>query len=100
VIMPSEPTPDAYSPLLGVYLDSEYGELVQVEWRDAALMVVKPTDPKYQVTLLGTDAPDTFIVAPGIRPSGDTVTFERHHDGRIVSMFLAVGTFRRLDFVE
>lgn len=99
-ITPSEPTPDAYKSLLGVYFDSEYGELVQVEWRDAALVVIMPTDPSFKVTLLESGTPDTFIVAPGIRPSGETVLFERRADGRIVSMFLAVGTFRRLDTLD
>jgi CubicO group peptidase (beta-lactamase class C family) len=99
-IKPSEPTPDAYKSLLGVYFDSEYGEMVQVEWRDAVLVVVMPTDPTFKVTLLQGSAPDTFIVGPGIRPSGETVTFERRNDGRIVSMFLAVGTFRRLDTLD
>lgn len=100
VITPSEPTPEAYKSLLGVYFDSEYAELVQVEWRDATLVALKPTDPTYKVTLLGSERPDTFIVAPGIRPSGETVTFERRGDGRVISMFLAVGTFRRLDTLD
>jgi CubicO group peptidase (beta-lactamase class C family) len=99
-ITPSAPTPDAYGALLGVYFDSEYGELVQVEWRDSALMVVMPTDPSFKVTLLKSETADTFIVAPGIRPSGETVTFERRSDGRVVSMFLAVGTFLRLDTLD
>jgi CubicO group peptidase (beta-lactamase class C family) len=99
-LTPSEPTPDEYRSLLGVYFDSEYGELVQVEWRDAALMVIMPTDPAFKVTLLKGTTPNTFIVAPGIRPSGETVTFERRADGRVVSMFLAVGTFRRLDTLD
>jgi len=99
-ITPSEPTPEAYRPLLGVYLDSEYGELVQVEWRDSALVVVMPTNPAYTLTLLSSEAPDTFVVAPGVRPSGETVTFGRRSDGRVVSMFLAVGTFRRLDTLD
>jgi CubicO group peptidase (beta-lactamase class C family) len=99
-ISPPGPTPEAYKSLLGVYVDSEYGELVQVEWRDAALMVVMPTDPTFKVTLLKGATPDTFIVAPGIRPSGETVTFERRTDGRVVSMFLAVGTFLRLDTID
>jgi CubicO group peptidase (beta-lactamase class C family) len=96
-ITPSAPTPEGYKSLLGVYLDAEYGELVQVEWRDAALMVVMPTDPTFKVTLLQGEMPDAFIVGAGIRPSGETVRFERRADGRVVSMFLAVGTFRRLD---
>jgi CubicO group peptidase (beta-lactamase class C family) len=99
-LAPSEPTPDAYRPLLGVYLDSEYGELVQVEWRDAALVVVMPTDPAFKVTLLPSATSDSFIVAPGIRPSGETCTFARRADGRVVSMYLAVGTFRRLDSLD
>jgi CubicO group peptidase (beta-lactamase class C family) len=99
-ITPSEPTPEAYKPLLGVYLDSEYGELVKVEWRDGALVVVRPTDPRYKVTLLDGEVPGTFVVAPGIRPSGEKVTFERRGDGRVVSMFLAVATFRRLDTLD
>jgi hypothetical protein len=99
-ITPSEATPEEYRSLLGVYLDSEYGELVQVEWRDAKPMVVSPTDPAYKVTLLKGDLPDTFIVGPGIRPSGETCTFQRRADGRVVSMYLAVGTFRRLDTID
>jgi CubicO group peptidase (beta-lactamase class C family) len=99
-IQPSEPTPEAYRSLLGVYFDSEYGELVQVEWRDNTLVVFMPTDSAYKVTLLKGETPDTFIVAPGVRPSGETCRFERRADGRVVSMYLAVGTFRRLDTVD
>lgn len=99
-IKPSEPTPDAYRSLLGVYFDSEYGEIVQVEWRDSALVVVMPTDPSFKVTLLASATPDTFIVAPGIRPSGETCSFARRADNRVVSMYLAVGTFRRLDTLD
>jgi CubicO group peptidase (beta-lactamase class C family) len=99
-ISPSEPTPDAYKDLLGVYFDSEYAELVQVEWRDSALVVVMPTDPSFKVTLLEGAAPDSFIVGPGIRPSGEAAIFERRADGRVISMFLAVGTFRRLDTLD
>jgi CubicO group peptidase (beta-lactamase class C family) len=99
-IKPPEPTPDPFRSLLGVYVDAEYGELVQVEWRDAALVVVMPTDAAFKVTLLESETPDRFVVAPGIRPSGETVTFERRGDGRVVSMFLAVGTFRRLDTLD
>ncbi len=99
-ITPSAPTPRAYRPLLGVYADSEYGSLVQVEWRDGALVVVAPTNPTYQITLLERETPDTFVVAPGVRPSGEVVTFERRTDGRVVAMFLAVATFRRLDVLD
>jgi CubicO group peptidase (beta-lactamase class C family) len=99
-ITPSEPTPDAFKSLLGVYFDSEYGELVQVEWRDSSLVVVMPTDKTFKVTLLSSETADTFIVGPGIRPSGETVTFHRGADGRVDSMFLAVGTFRRLDVLN
>jgi hypothetical protein len=94
------PIPDAYRALLGVYLDAEYGELVKVEWRDGALVVVAPTNPAWKVTLLDGPTSDTFIVAPGIRPSGETVTFDRRVDGRVTSMYLAVGTFRRLDTLD
>jgi CubicO group peptidase (beta-lactamase class C family) len=99
-ITPSEPTPDAYKDLLGVYFDSEYAQLVQVEWRDSALVVVMPTDSSFKVTLLEGGAPDNFIVGPGIRPSGEAAIFERRADGRVMSMFLAVGTFRRLDTLD
>ncbi len=99
-IVAPTPTPGAYASLLGVYLDSEYGELVKVEWRDSELVVVAPTNPAYKVTLLDGPGPDTFIVAPGVRPSGETVTFERRGDGRVTAMFLAVGTFRRLDTLD
>lgn len=99
-LAPSEPTPDAYRDLLGVYFDTEYADLVQVEWRDNALVVVKPTDSSFRVTLFEGDGPDHFIVGPGIRPSGEDVVFERRADGRVRSMYLAVATFHRLDTLD
>jgi hypothetical protein len=59
-----------------------------------------PTDPSFKVTLLEGGAPDNFIVGPGIRPSGEAAIFARRADGRVTSMFLAVGTFRRLDTLD
>ena len=36
-----------------------------------------------------------FVIAPGVRESGERVTFSRRPDGRVASMFLAVATMVR-----
>jgi hypothetical protein len=94
------PTPASYRALLGVYFDDEYAALVRVEWRDGRLVVRHPSTPGESMALLATDDPDVFIVEPGFRPSGERVRFTRRGDGRVNAMYLAVGTFRRLDTLD
>jgi CubicO group peptidase (beta-lactamase class C family) len=99
VIEPPAPTPDAYRSLLGLYVLAVAGEILRLEWRDARLSVVSPTEPTWRPTLSPTDEPDVFIVDPGVRESGERVSFNRTPDGRVSSVFLASDTWLRLDVV-
>ena len=49
---------------------------------------------------LPTENPDVFVIAPGVRESGERVTFSRRLDGRATSMFLAVATMVRFGPVD
>jgi CubicO group peptidase (beta-lactamase class C family) len=90
-------TPDAYRPLVGMYVSISGGELVRLEWRDGKLMFIMPDDPAWRPTLSATDDPDVFTVDPGFRPSGEPATFTRTADGRVRAMFLGGETWSRLD---
>ena len=91
------PTPDAYRELLGIYADAAFGQILRLEWRDATLCIVDPDEPTWRPTLSATGEPDTFIVDPGVRESGEPVVFNRTADGRVSSVFVAAATWLRLD---
>jgi CubicO group peptidase (beta-lactamase class C family) len=93
-------TPDAYRPLLGMYVSIHGGELIRLEWRDAKLIFVMPDDPAWRPTLSPTDDPDVFTVDPGFRPSGEPARFTRTADGRVQAVFLGGETLSRLDPVQ
>jgi CubicO group peptidase (beta-lactamase class C family) len=99
VIGPPAPTPEAFRALLGIYASPELGALIRLEWRDGKLTVVDPADDTWRPTLAPTGDPDTFIIEPGCRQSGEPVTFRRLADGRVSSVFLAAATLTRLDRV-
>jgi D-alanyl-D-alanine carboxypeptidase len=90
-------TPDAYRPLLGMYLSINGGEVIRLEWRDGKLILISPDDPAWTPTLSATDAPDVFTVDPGFRPSGEPATFTRTVEGRVRTLFLGGETWSRLD---
>jgi hypothetical protein len=92
--------PPDYRDLLGLYVDEEQAMIARVEWRDGALTIVDPDQASWRPTLLPTEDPDVFVVAPGVRESGERVTFRRRADGRVTSMFLAVATMVRFGPVE
>jgi hypothetical protein len=92
--------PDAYRPLLGMYLSIHGGELIRLEWRDGKLIFIMPDDPAWRPTLSPTDHPDAFMVDPGFRPSGEPATFARTEDGRVRALFLGGETWSRLDRVQ
>lgn len=94
------PTPEAFRPLLGLYIQLEFGELLRVEWRDGKLMVVDESNDKWRPILTPTANPDEFLIEPGVRESGELAVFRRLPDGRVASMFLAAGTYARLDPVS
>ena len=70
-----------------------------LEWRDGKLTFVSPDQPTWKPTLLATGDEDTFVVEPGYRQSGETATFERLPDGRVLSVYLTAFTLRRQDDV-
>ena len=91
------PPPARYRPLLGAYRGGDI--FAVLEWRDGKLTFVSPEDPTWKPTLLATDDEDAFVVEPGYRQSGETATFERLPDGRVVSVYLTAFTLRRQDDV-
>jgi len=91
------PTPDAFRSLLGLYLNREFGEVITLEWRDARLVFVDPSDADWRPTLTPTGDPNVFTVDAGVRQSGERVIFDRTADGRVSSVFIAAGTWQRLD---
>jgi CubicO group peptidase (beta-lactamase class C family) len=98
-IEPPAPLPEEYVPLLGVYVNRDEGELITLEWRDGALTVVSASEPAWRPVLTRTEDPDVFVVEPGVRQSGEPVTFRRASDGRVASLHLAAETWLRLDAV-
>jgi CubicO group peptidase (beta-lactamase class C family) len=99
-IEPPASMPSAYRDLLGLYVDEEQAMVVRVEWRDGALQIVDPDQATWRPTLTPTEDADVFVVAPGVRESGERVTFSRRVDGRVVSVFLAAATMVRFGPVE
>ncbi|MFN8159121.1 MAG: serine hydrolase domain-containing protein [Candidatus Nanopelagicales bacterium] len=93
---PAKATPAAYADLLGLYIEPErFGEMLTVEWRDGSLVIHDAADPR-DLKLTATDDPLVFDVEPGFRPSGEPCRFERGADGRIRSMWIGGGSYRRL----
>jgi len=93
-------TPPQLQPLLGIYFDPELGLTRRVEWRDGKLTIVDPELAEWRPTLAPTADPDVFLVERGVRESGERVTFSRLPDGRVTSIFIAAGTWMRLEPVE
>jgi CubicO group peptidase (beta-lactamase class C family) len=99
VMEPPAPAPEVFRPLLGVYALPEQGLFIRLEWRDGKLTFIDPDAATWRPTLAPAGDPDTFVVEPGYRESGETVIFQRLADGRVASVFLAAATFARLDRV-
>ncbi|HEV2414041.1 MAG TPA: serine hydrolase domain-containing protein [Candidatus Dormibacteraeota bacterium] len=98
-IEPPPPMPQAYRTLVGVYHDRDLGALMTLEWRDGKLMVVLPALPDWRPTLAPTENPDMFLIEPGVRESGENAVFRRTPDGRVAAVFIAAGTWLRLESV-
>jgi D-alanyl-D-alanine carboxypeptidase len=96
-LTPPPAMPARYRPLLGAYRGRDI--FAVLEWRDGKLTFVNPEQPTWKPTLVATGEEDTFVVEPGYRESGETVTFERRPDGGVVSVYLAAFTLRRQDDV-
>jgi len=95
-----KPTPPAFEPLLGIYFDAELGLTRRVEWRDGKLTIVDPDLAAWRPTLAPTPDPDVFVIERGVRESGEHATFRRLPDGRVASVFIAAGTWVRMEPVE
>jgi CubicO group peptidase (beta-lactamase class C family) len=98
-IEPPPAMPDAYRPLLGLYFASDSGVVLRLEWRDGKLTFVFPDDPAWP-TLSPTSDPNVFQIDPGVRQSGECAVFNRLADGRVASVFVAAGTYARLEPVR
>jgi CubicO group peptidase (beta-lactamase class C family) len=94
-----EPTPALFRPLLGLYSRTAHSQVIRLEWRDSMLVFMNPDEPRWRLELLPTGDPFRFTVGAGYRESGEPVEFHRLPDGRIDSVFLADGTWRRLEHV-
>ncbi len=90
--------PGRYRPFLGAYRGRDI--FLVLEWRDGRLTFLDAEDPTWRPTLAATDDGDTFLVEPGVRESGEPVTFERLPDGRVASVHLAAFSLRRQDDVR
>jgi len=90
--------PGRYRPFLGAYRGRDI--FLVLEWRDGRLTFLDAEDPTWRSTLAATDDGDTFLVEPGVRESGEPVTFERLPDGRVASVHLAAFSLRRQDDVR
>ncbi len=99
-IEPPAPLPDAWRELLGLYTDPEYASVFRLEWRDGALTFLDADAPAWRPTLESTADGDTFVVAPGVRESGEPCTFERREDGRVRAVILGSARLRRLGPIE
>lgn len=95
-----QPTPEEYRPLLGLYAVPTMDELFRMEWRDGKLMLLSPAEPDKAMSLVPADDPDTFIVGPGFRDSGEKVSFRRLPGGQVGSVFFGSATLLRLDPVD
>jgi hypothetical protein len=71
--------------------------VMSLEWRAGKLAFLIPEIPSWQLALEPTSNPDMFIAGPGSDFSGENVIFQRHDDGRVISVLLVQGTYLRLD---
>jgi D-alanyl-D-alanine carboxypeptidase len=96
IVVP-EPVPDHVTSLLGWYAPADMSEILRLEWRDGKLIFVSTEDPTWQPELELADGPDTFMVAPGYRQSGERVQFRRLKGGQVAAAVMESGTLLRLD---
>ena len=91
--------PEHVRSLLGLYTPADMSEIVRLEWRDGKLILVSTEDATWRPELEPADGPDTFMVGPGFRQSGERVQFRRLPGGQVASAVMESGTLLRLDLV-
>ena len=89
-------TPADLAPLLGVYAPPDFSFLVTLEWRDGQLTLIDMSDPADKVVLNRAGEAGGFVVAPGVRSSGEAVEFRRLPDGSVASLAYGGGRLVRL----
>ena len=99
-IEPPAPIPAEWRDLVGLYADNDFLSLWRLEWRDGKLTFIDAEEPTWRPTLKPAGEPDSFVVEPGVRESGEPCTFERRADGRIRSVTFCSAVLRRIDPVE
>jgi CubicO group peptidase (beta-lactamase class C family) len=90
------PTPADLAPVLGVYAPPDFSFLVKLEWRDGQLTMIDTSQPDDKVVIHRAAEPGSFVVAPGVRQSGEPVEFRRLPDGTVASMAFGGGSVVRL----
>jgi CubicO group peptidase (beta-lactamase class C family) len=93
---PLRPTPADLATLLGVYAPPDLSFLVKLEWRDGHLTMIDTSEPGEKVVLNRADGPGGFVVAPGVRQSGEPVEFRHLPDGTVAGMTFGGGSLVRL----
>jgi CubicO group peptidase (beta-lactamase class C family) len=93
---PLRPTPADVAPLLGVYAPPDLSFLVKLEWRDGHVTMIDTSEPGEKVVLNRAGEPGSFVVAPGVRQSGEPVEFRRLADGSVAGMTFGGGSLVRL----
>lgn len=71
--------------------------LIKLEWRDGELTVIDASGAGEHVRLERAGEPGSFVVAPGLRQSGEILEIRRLPDGRVASLLLGGGSLVRLD---
>jgi len=89
--------PDGYRELIGLYFDPDLGLVRRVEWRDGKLAIIDPALPAWHPTLAPSADPNVFLIEPGFRESGENAVFNRSGDGRVTTVFIAAGTWVRMN---
>jgi len=90
------PLPADLAPLLGIYAAADMSLLLRLEWRDGKLAALMAGTDEPMPVERGSE-PDSFVVAPGYRQSGEPVQFARRADGAVVSVRVGGGSLVRLD---
>jgi hypothetical protein len=92
-----EASPGGYEDLLGIYGEPSEAILARLEWRDAKLTMLDPSEPDWKLVFVPTEEPDRFTVDWFQRESGEPVTFHRGPDGRVSGVTIGPYSLRRFE---
>jgi CubicO group peptidase (beta-lactamase class C family) len=89
-------TPADLTPLLGVYASPDLSFLVRLEWLDGQLTMFDTSEPSEKIVLNRSGEPGSFVVAPGVQQSGETVEFGFLADRAVASLAFGGASLVRL----